>query len=230
MKLSCLLVLLGFKFLVQSLVLPCFPQFLLPYHQLHPHHLCFSPQLPSLTNHLPSVFSLQVLSWSVPDPHHHPHHVTATHVQSGLVTWFLFSRSQVFVLPSFFPQFRFVYSVLFYFLNISSVFVGSICIRVLPPPRHASPPPNVTETFSKIADIGKFVFSFKMQLFWLTDLHFMNQMSPYNKTLNCSIDSNTKCQQLGNRSMFYVTEMEISHRSAVQCQQWLNCENPGYSF
>jgi len=32
-----------------------FSQFLLPCHQLHPHRLCFSPHLPSLTNHLPSV-------------------------------------------------------------------------------------------------------------------------------------------------------------------------------
>ena len=72
-----------------------FSQFLLPCHQLHPHRLCFSPHLPSLTNHLPSVFSLQVFSCSVPDPHRYPCHGSGFLCVSG---FYLSSHS---FMPSF---------------------------------------------------------------------------------------------------------------------------------
>jgi len=40
-------------------------------HQLHSLHLCFPPQLHSISNHLPSVFSFQVPSCSPQNPHRH---------------------------------------------------------------------------------------------------------------------------------------------------------------
>jgi len=52
------------------------PQRLLPCHQLHSHHLCFSPQLHSITNHLPPYLVSQFVHVPLPDPHCHSCYVS----------------------------------------------------------------------------------------------------------------------------------------------------------
>jgi len=104
---------------------------LLPCHQLHLRHLCFSPQLPSLTNHPPqyldSRFSHVHCRHSCQE---HAIHVCirVVHVVLVIVRFFL----SVFGIPA---QLRFCLDFV-----INQVLIWKICIRVLPsPPRHTPP-------------------------------------------------------------------------------------------
>ena len=68
-------------------------------------HLCFPPQLHSITNHLLSVLSFQVPSCSPPDPHHHScFRFVFVHGHSSQSGFCLFNPGQVFSQA----QFRFI--------------------------------------------------------------------------------------------------------------------------